>query len=90
MTILVNREGSKPEELSGISKINASTGKIDDIFKGPSPINGAMGAMLLTAGDLLFFGDLGMNFRALDAVDGKVLWEETLPGPVANSPSPTP
>jgi len=78
----INREGSKPEELSGISKINASTGKIDHIFKGPNPINGAM---LLTAGDLLFFGDLGMKFRALDAVDGKVLWEESLPGPVANS-----
>jgi alcohol dehydrogenase (cytochrome c) len=78
----VVREGSKPEELSGISKINASTGKIDHIFKGPNPINGAM---LLTAGDLLFFGDLGMKFRALDAVDGKVLWEETLPGPIANS-----
>ena len=78
----INREGSKPEELSGISKINASTGKIEHIFKGPNPINGAM---LLTAGDLLFFGDLGMKFRALDAENGKILWEETLPGPVANS-----
>ncbi len=78
----INREGSKPEELSGVSKINASTGKIEHIFKGPNPINGAM---LLTAGDLLFFGDLGMKFRALDAANGKVLWEQTLPGPIANS-----
>jgi alcohol dehydrogenase (cytochrome c) len=78
----VVRDETKLNEFSGISKINASTGKIDHIFKGPNPINGAM---LLTAGDLLFFGDLGMKFRALDANDGKVLWEETLPGPIANS-----
>lgn len=78
----INREGSNPNEISGVSKINASTGKIEHIFKSPAPINSAM---LLTAGDLLIFGDLGMKLHALDANSGKVLWEETLPGPVANS-----
>jgi PQQ-dependent dehydrogenase (methanol/ethanol family) len=78
----VVRDPSKPNEFSGISKINASTGKIDHIFKGPAPINGAM---LLTAGDLLFFGDLDRNFRALDAASGKVLWEQKVGGPIANS-----
>ncbi len=78
----VVRDPSKPNEFSGISKINASTGKIDHIFKGPAPINGAM---LLTAGDLLFFGDLDRNFRALDAESGKVLWEQKVGGPIANS-----
>jgi alcohol dehydrogenase (cytochrome c) len=78
----VVREGSKPEQLSGVSKINAATGKIDHIFLGPAPINGAM---LLTAGDLLFFGDLDRRFRALDAETGQLLWEQILGGPVANS-----
>ena len=78
----VVRPGSNPNEFSGISKINASTGKVEHIFKGPAPINSAM---LLTAGDLLFFGDLDRNFRALDAASGKVLWEQKVGGPVANS-----
>ncbi len=78
----VVRDPSKPNEFSGVSKINAATGKIDHIFKGPAPINGAM---LLTAGDLLFFGDLDRNFRALDAASGKVLWEQKIGGPIANS-----
>ncbi|HWF07260.1 MAG TPA: PQQ-binding-like beta-propeller repeat protein [Bryobacteraceae bacterium] len=78
----VVRDPSKLDELSGVSKINAATGKIDHIFKGPGPINGAM---LLTAGNLLFFGDLAQHFRALDQETGKVLWDEELPGPIANS-----
>ncbi len=78
----VVRDPSKLDELSGVSKINAATGKIDHIFKGPAPINGAV---LLTAGNLLFFGDLGQHFRALDQDTGKVLWDEKLPGPIANS-----
>jgi PQQ-dependent dehydrogenase (methanol/ethanol family) len=78
----VVRPGSKPNEFSGVSKINASTGKVEHIYKGAAPINSAM---LLTAGDLLFFGDLDRNFRALDADSGKILWEQKVGGPVANS-----
>ncbi len=40
----VVRDPSKLDELSGVSKINASTGKIDHIFKGPGPINGSHSA----------------------------------------------
>ena len=76
------RDPSKLDELSGVSKINAATGKIDHIFKGPGPINGAI---LLTAGNLLIFGDLAQHLRALDQETGKILWDETLPGPIANS-----
>jgi len=76
------RDPSKLDELSGVSKINAATGKIDHIFKGRAPINGAM---LLTAGNLLFFGDLEHHFRALDQDTGKILWDQVLPGPIANS-----
>ena len=78
----VVRDPSKLDEFSGVSKINAATGKIEHIFKGPNPINSAI---LLTAGNLLFVGDLGHNFRALDQETGKVLWETMMPGPAANS-----
>ncbi|HEX4274846.1 MAG TPA: hypothetical protein VHZ74_05800, partial [Bryobacteraceae bacterium] len=37
------------------------------------------------AGNLLFFGDLAQHLRALDQDTGKVLWDEVLPGPIANS-----
>jgi outer membrane protein assembly factor BamB len=33
----------------------------------------------------LFFGDLAQHLRALDQETGKALWDETLPGPIANS-----
>jgi len=76
------RDPSKLDELSGVSKINAATGKIDHIFKGPAPINGSI---LLTAGNLVIFGDLGQHLRALDQETGKILWDEMLPGPIASS-----
>ena len=76
------RDGSNPAEFSGISKINLATGKIDHIYKGRAPINGAV---LATASDLIFFGDLDRRVRALDATTGKVLWEQTIGGPIANS-----
>jgi PQQ-dependent dehydrogenase (methanol/ethanol family) len=76
------REGGNRDEFSGVSKINLATGKIDQIYKGPAPINGAM---LATAGDLVFFGDLDRHLRALDASSGKVLWDQVIGGPVANS-----
>ena len=76
------RDGSNPKEFSGISKINLATGKIDHIYKGAAPINGAV---LATASDLIFFGDLDRRVRALDATTGKILWEQTIGGPIANS-----
>jgi alcohol dehydrogenase (cytochrome c) len=78
----VVRDPSKLDELGGVSKINAATGKVEHIFKGPAPINGAI---LLTAGNLVFFGDLGQHLRALDQETGKILWDQELPGPIANS-----
>ena len=78
----VVRDPSKMDEFSGVSKINAATGKIDHIYKGRAPINAAV---LLTAGDLLFIGDLEHHLRALDQDSGKVLWDEMLPGPIATS-----
>jgi alcohol dehydrogenase (cytochrome c) len=52
------------------------------LFKERAPSNGAV---LATAGDLIFWGDLDHKFRAFDAENGKVLWEQALNGPVQNS-----
>jgi alcohol dehydrogenase (cytochrome c) len=76
------RPGSNPNEFSGISKINVETGKIDHIFKGPAPINGAI---LTTEGGLVIFGDLDRHIRAIDADNGKVLWDQVVGGPIASS-----
>jgi len=44
-----------------------------------------MGATLVTAGDLVFWGDLNRRLYAFDADSGKVLWETVLGGPVLTS-----
>jgi len=78
----IPREGSDPNTWAGLMKINASTGEMVPMFKGRAPSNGAV---LATAGDVVFWGDLDQKFRAFDAASGKVLWEQALGGPVQNS-----
>jgi len=65
-----------------IAKVNAATGEITRIYEGSVPGNGAT---LVTAGDLVFWGDLNQKFRAFDADTGKTLWEITLGGPIQTS-----
>ena len=48
------------------------TGEIHRIYEARAAGNGAM---LATAGDLLFWGDIGQVLRAFDAETGKVLWQ---------------
>jgi alcohol dehydrogenase (cytochrome c) len=43
-------------------------------------------ALLATAGDLIFGGDVGGGFRALDAATGEVLWETNLGAQVTGHP----
>jgi alcohol dehydrogenase (cytochrome c) len=74
--------GANPDTWQGLMKVNASTGEMTALFKEHAPSNGAV---LATAGDLIFWGDLDHKFRAFDADNGKVLWEQTLNGPVQNS-----
>ena len=78
----VRRPGSDPEKFGGIAKINMATGEIQRIYEGRAPGNGAT---LVTAGDVVFWGDLNQKFRAFDADTGKILWETTLGGPIQNS-----
>ena len=74
---VVQRPGGKPDELTGLAKINLSTGEILRFDVGRAPGNGAM---LATAGDLVFHGDMSARFRAFDAANGKMLWETILGG----------
>jgi alcohol dehydrogenase (cytochrome c) len=46
----------------------------------------AMTALMATAGDVVFGGDLAGHFRAFDAETGEVLWETDLGAPVTGHP----
>jgi alcohol dehydrogenase (cytochrome c) len=78
----IPRPGSDPNTWAGLMKINMATGEMKPIFTGRAPSNGAV---LTTAGNVVFWGDLDQKFRAFDAENGKLLWEQTLGGPVQNS-----
>ena len=73
----VQRPGIDPNKFAGIAKINLSTGKIDRFYESRVPGNGAM---LTTAGGLLFWGDLDRRLRAFDVESGKILWEQIIGG----------
>jgi alcohol dehydrogenase (cytochrome c) len=79
---VVQRPGGDPKALTGLAKINLSTGEILRFDVGRAPGNGAM---LATAGDLVFHGDMSRRFRAFDAETGKQLWETILGGNVSVS-----
>ncbi len=78
----VRRPGSDPSKYAGIAKVNLETGRLDRIYEGPVPGNGAT---LVTAGDVVFWGDLDQMFRAFDADTGDILWETKVSGPIQNS-----
>ena len=79
---VIRRPGSDPNAFGGLAKVNVGTGKIDLIYKGKASGNGAV---LATAGDVVFWGDVAGIFRAFDAANGKVLWENDLGAVVQNS-----
>jgi alcohol dehydrogenase (cytochrome c) len=74
---VVPRPGSDPNALSGLAKINLATGEILRFDVGRAPGNGAV---LATAGGLIFHGDMSQKFKAFDAETGKELWQTTLVG----------
>jgi alcohol dehydrogenase (cytochrome c) len=79
---VVQRPGGDPKALTGLAKIDLTTGEILRFDVGRAPGNGAM---LATAGDLVFHGDMSRRFRAFDAATGKMLWESTLGGNISVS-----
>ncbi len=76
------RPGSDPDAFAGIAKVNVATGETERIYSAPVPGNGAM---LATAGNLLFWGDIDRRFRAFDADTGAILWETIVGGVIQNS-----
>jgi alcohol dehydrogenase (cytochrome c) len=79
---VVRRPGTDPNAFGGIAKVNMATGETTHIYNAPIAGNGAM---LTTAGNLLFWGDLNRRFRAFDVASGKILWETILGGIIQNS-----
>lgn len=76
------RPGTDLEDYSSIAKVDLGTGEVQRIHSQVAPGNGSA---LVTAGDLLFWGDIARRFRAFDADDGEVLWETVLGGIIQTS-----
>ncbi len=66
------RPGADPAKFAGLARIDMTTGEIHRIYEGRAAGNGAM---LATAGGLVFWGDIGQVLRAFDAETGQILWE---------------
>jgi alcohol dehydrogenase (cytochrome c) len=78
----VLRPGVSPDEAYALGKIDIGTGKLTRLYEGGVPGNGAV---MATAGDLIFWGDMNRRFRAFDPVDGEILWEMLLGGVIQMS-----
>jgi alcohol dehydrogenase (cytochrome c) len=76
------RPGADPNKYMNIGKVDVATGEMKVIYSQPQGTNGSL---LTTGGGLVFFGDLNRRVRALDAADGKVLWESIVGGMVVTS-----
>jgi alcohol dehydrogenase (cytochrome c) len=76
------RPGSDPKKFATIARVNLSTGEITRLYSQPEAGNGSA---LVTAGDLLFWGDTNRRFRAFDPDSGKILWQTILGGIVQAS-----
>ncbi|HZF30576.1 MAG TPA: PQQ-binding-like beta-propeller repeat protein [Gammaproteobacteria bacterium] len=68
----VIRPGGDPARFAGLAKIDMRTGEIKRLYEGPVAGNGAV---LATAGGLVFWGDTAQVLRAFDEDTGKVLWQ---------------
>ena len=73
------RPGSDPKKYMNLAKIDLSTGEMRVLHSQPQSGNGSA---LVTAGDVVFWGDQNRRLRAFDADDGKILWETIVGGMV--------
>ena len=68
--------------MNGLARVNMATGEMQYWHLNKVPTTSAVVA---TAGDLLFWGDIDGKLRAYDSDNGKVLWERALGGPISVS-----
>jgi alcohol dehydrogenase (cytochrome c) len=78
----VMRPGIDARKFMNIARIDISTGEMKILYSQPQA---GQGSALVTAGDLVFWGDMNRRFRAFDADSGQVLWETIVAGMVMNS-----
>ena len=71
------RPGVDPDKAYALGKIDLSTGKLTRLYESGIPGNGAV---LATAGNLVFWGDMDRRMRAFDAENGEILWQTVLGG----------
>jgi alcohol dehydrogenase (cytochrome c) len=77
---LFGKEGRTDGHWAGwLSATDADTGVWKWRLKSNYPI---LGGMTPTAGDVVFFSDIGGNFYALDAINGQKLWGQELGGAI--------
>lgn len=76
------RPGVDLDKAHALAKIDLSTGELTRLYESSVPGNGAV---LATAGDLIFWGDADRRFRAFAADNGEVLWESILGGVIQMS-----
>ena len=74
------RPEGKKDEFAGIAKVNLETGEILRFGQGPVA---SAGSTVVTAGDVVFHGDLNRRFSAYNANTGEKLWGTILGGPIA-------
>jgi alcohol dehydrogenase (cytochrome c) len=78
----VMRPGIDPNKFMNLAKIDLATGEMKVLYSQAQP---SQASALVTAGDLVFWGDANRRFRAFDADSGQVLWETIVGGIVMAS-----
>ncbi len=78
----VIRPGSDPSKYMNIGKIDLATGEMRVLYSQPQA---SVGSALVTAGDLVFWGDQNRRLRAFDADNGRILWEAVVGGMIMTS-----
>lgn len=76
------REGADPDAFAGLAKVDMATGRITRLHTQRNPGNGAI---LLTAGGIVFWGDMSGTLYAFDADAGEILWDASVEGIIQTS-----
>src|SRR5690606_16127757 len=66
------RPGADLDKFAGLARIDMTTGEIRRLYESRA---GGNGAVLATAGGLVFWGDITQVLKAFDAETGEILWE---------------